>query len=362
MNRIRRIVALARTDWRRERNLDWARRNFRRGDWRFALEKPSNYGTGIVLSYHRVDRFPRAVFCPTRGLTVPTGDFEAHLSFLKRHFTLIPLAQLVRCLREGEPLPNNFAVLTFDDGYESNYTDVLPLLVAYDVPATVFVTVGLIGGQEPLWHDRLEALLSQAERFSIAWPDGDGRIEFPLRSIGERWYAYERISERLVRMPAGRRADLLSELERRTDSRGCPDSGPPQRLLTWAQLREMRASGLVEIGSHSMRHQVLATLDQADADQEIGESRRRIQAETGSAAALFAYPNGTFHDFTQSNVEQLQAYGFDSACTQEPGMVTGLSDPYRIPRLDAAGMPLEALVMRMAGLIKRSAPEFVKFA
>src|SRR6185436_1271108 len=230
MTRLRRNLALARTNLQQELAQRRAHARFRQGDWRFLLEKASNYCVGIVLSYHRVNRFPKEEFCPTRGLAVHTDDFEAHLAFLKQHFSIIPLTQLMECLRSGVTLPENFVVLSFDDGYEDNYTDAFPLLEKYQAPATIFVTVGLVGRSDLLWHDWLEVLLGRTERTAVSWP-GEPVLRLPLRSVGERWYAYEWMSQRLARLPADQRADVLLNLGRALGEASAPETDPQRRLL-----------------------------------------------------------------------------------------------------------------------------------
>lgn len=77
--------------------------------------------------------------------------------------------QLSYLLEEGyEPiffsdLPNlsdyeNPILLTFDDGYDDNYTELLPLLEEYNVKATVFVITGLVGTEHYLTAEQVKAL------------------------------------------------------------------------------------------------------------------------------------------------------------------------------------------------------------
>jgi len=44
-----------------------------------------------------------------------------------------------------------FVCLTFDDGYRDNYTLAYPLLKRLNVPFTVYVTIGFIDNQLPMW-------------------------------------------------------------------------------------------------------------------------------------------------------------------------------------------------------------------
>ncbi len=92
-----------------------------------------------ILMYHSVGN--RQDFFST----VSREAFQKQMAYLAgKKYSVIPLAELVRRLRVHEPLGGSTA-LTFDDGYQDNYTTVFPLLKQYNFPATIFVTTGLIG-------------------------------------------------------------------------------------------------------------------------------------------------------------------------------------------------------------------------
>lgn len=96
--------------------------------------------TAPILLYHRVASL---TFDPV-SLAVTPETFEKHISFLVRHFSIIPLSELSRQLMTGT-LKDNVASITFDDGYRDNLINALPILEKYNVPATIFVTTGLLG-------------------------------------------------------------------------------------------------------------------------------------------------------------------------------------------------------------------------
>ena len=49
-------------------------------------------------------------------------------------------------------------LLTFDDGYDDNYTQLLPLLKKYNVKATVFVITGMLGDEHYLTADQVKEM------------------------------------------------------------------------------------------------------------------------------------------------------------------------------------------------------------
>ena len=86
-----------------------------------------------ILSYHAVDA-QRSV------LSVSPEVFAMQMSSLHEHgYCVIPLSKLVEQLRNGNPLPKQSVVITFDDGFESMYTAAFPVLAQYGFTATVFL-------------------------------------------------------------------------------------------------------------------------------------------------------------------------------------------------------------------------------
>jgi peptidoglycan/xylan/chitin deacetylase (PgdA/CDA1 family) len=70
------------------------------------------------------------------------------MKWLREHgFQTIRLSELVRCLADRRPLPARSVVLTFDDGFESVYTEAFPILARYGFTATVFLVGDSYGGQ-----------------------------------------------------------------------------------------------------------------------------------------------------------------------------------------------------------------------
>ena len=68
------------------------------------------------------------------------------MNYLKKHnYKVLKLSSLVDCLESKQDLPQKAIILTFDDGYVDNYLNVWPILKKYDFPATIFLTVNLIG-------------------------------------------------------------------------------------------------------------------------------------------------------------------------------------------------------------------------
>jgi peptidoglycan/xylan/chitin deacetylase (PgdA/CDA1 family) len=101
-----------------------------------------------ILMYHSVggpgaEKYPLDIFA---------SSFEKQMAYLHRyHYNVIPLLDCVRSLKEGKKLPPKTVVLTFDDGYENNYTVAYPILKKYGFPATIFVIVNYLGQEKEFY-------------------------------------------------------------------------------------------------------------------------------------------------------------------------------------------------------------------
>lgn len=97
----------------------------------------------IVYGYHRfVDKVKR----PDTEIT--PAAFEAQMKELKdKGITVIPMQDFLAWKRSEKSIPPRCAVITFDDGWKSQYEVAWPILKKYNYPVTLFIyTEGVRGG------------------------------------------------------------------------------------------------------------------------------------------------------------------------------------------------------------------------
>ena len=97
-----------------------------------------------VLMYHSI--VPDEVPCNTWMRTA--SQFREDLQWLagNGYSTVLPSE-----LAAGEPLPERAVMLTFDDGYENNYTIAYPILQEFQCKAVISLIVSYQDRQEPGW-------------------------------------------------------------------------------------------------------------------------------------------------------------------------------------------------------------------
>lgn len=102
--------------------------------------------------------------------------------------------------------------------------------------------------------------------------------------------------------------------------------------LTTAQLKEIAASGLVEIGSHSLDHPNLRQLKSEEIKRQIAQSKKGLEALLGINVQTFAYPYGSFNALALRAVKDA---GFSAAVTTMGGIVHDQKSLLTLTRLRA---------------------------
>jgi peptidoglycan/xylan/chitin deacetylase (PgdA/CDA1 family) len=230
-----------------------------------------------IFYYHRIADLS---FTDSRidDWNVTPSQFERQIAALMDFAEVVPLIDLPRRLQTSVSNAKPLVCLTFDDGYANFHSQVLPVLKRHGAPATAFVVTGSVGSPQPMPFDR--------------WAHKN----------------YDRVQ-----------ADTW-------------------RSLTWQQLEDCVASGLVTVGAHSHRHLRGSQCTSDQIAEEAARSREILRMRLGKAHSVqYAYPYGNTRlgDVSAQYKNAVKSAGFELAVTTDLGLAHVHQDPYSLPRLEA---------------------------
>ncbi len=101
-------------------------------------------------------------------------------------------------------------------------------------------------------------------------------------------------------------------------------------FLTDAEIKEVLASGLVELGSHTLDHVYLKQMPESQALTQIVQSKQKLEKRFGVTVMTFAYPYGAFSADTLTMVKQA---GYTAAVSVIPGVMLSESNLMYLPRI-----------------------------
>lgn len=224
-----------------------------------------------VLIYHHIDKQAQS------GGTITPALFQEQLSRLQRNgFHFITLQEFKRFM-EGDSVPPNAVLVTFDDGYESFYTEAYPVLNALSVPAVHFIITKDL--DQPPASGTLPSLTSK----QILELTGCGD-RYEIQSHSDSLHAKKSNKAYLTnRLPTGREEETEAEHHDRV------------------------------VG-------------------DIRKSFEKLKPLESHPVDSFAYPFGIYN---RQTLEWMQEAGVRFAFTVQPGIVSRDMDKLQIPRINA---------------------------
>jgi peptidoglycan/xylan/chitin deacetylase (PgdA/CDA1 family) len=310
----------------------WARFLSASGCLWWAKRQLRGNGAVVALIFHRV--LDESSYRTTRSqpeIVVRENTFRELVAHIASRFEPVDLREAAPG-KLGEKLR---VAITFDDGWEDNYTVAFPIICKYGIPVIIFVTSGFVGMNAPFWPEQVIGLL-RAMNSSIENTEIEAMIESLKKHSAEE-----------------REQCLVKLLEQASEKGMSLQPSSIDRTLSWQEIWEMDRIG-VEIGSHTQTHQILTTVGTDTARQEVLESKATIERALGKLCDVFSYPNGNWSPETRN---MLAESGFRFAVTTDPGAWTAACDPLCIPRVNV----YEGKVVGLTGRFSPAMFEYMTF-
>lgn len=211
-----------------------------------------------VLMYHHISEEPN----DWSSATISPDKFKEDMLYLKTlGFQSILPQDLIHFKEHGTPLPENPILITFDDGYKSNYTYAYPILKAYNMKAVINVIVSTVGRDTSLEGAPITPHFS--------WEEAKEMMDSGLIEIGHHTYDLHNVGDRSFGKGVGRLKNESTE----------------------------------------------AYLHRLKEDIRLGE--KQFEEHLHIKPTLFAYPYGIFTDETE---EVLKELGYDITLTVKDGL------------------------------------------
>ena len=266
-----------------------------------------------IFLYHRVSPVADAAYPPLHP-----DELDRHCAFLAKTFRVLRLSELIERALGGAPI-RGCAAITFDDGYRDFREYALPILARHGLPVTHFLVADCVDHGRPPWTYRLNRIARSRKWAS----DEEGRQRSHVASLDspgrEAWLA-DMTREPAAALPPMLGADDIRAID----------------------------GGLVDWGSHTGAHGFLDLLAEPEVRREVGESRERLEAITGTRVRLLAYPNGRHDAAAEAAASRA---GYDAALAVSDALLVPTTRRFAVPRFDVTGHPTRLLRLEATGLL-----------
>jgi peptidoglycan/xylan/chitin deacetylase (PgdA/CDA1 family) len=248
-------------------------------------------GTALVLNFHRVSPERNPYWPP-----MTPDQLDRLLTELRRHCDVVTFAQLST---PGDGRPR--VVLSFDDGHRDFVEYALPILDTHGLRVNHnLIATAVELGDTPWMTQVVDALHGAAfdQVRALRIPGCGLRLErdddHSKAMFGARLTAWLKLLTRVER------AERCTELQHMID-------GTDRFTPMMTRRDALSIVGRHEIGAHSVEHETLSLLGEADFLDDIDGSER-FMARLGLPMRIFAFPHGMH---APGQVELLRAHGVE---------------------------------------------------
>ncbi|QTA79101.1 Polysaccharide deacetylase family protein [Desulfonema limicola] len=272
-----------------------------------------------ILRYHAVTDAENNYYS-SPSIAVSPHDFEIQVKYFAQNCNVISLDTLAECILSKKKFPKKSIVMTFDDGYQDNYS-AYQIMKKYKIQGTFYVAAGCLGQGETLWLFEVIFLIQQTKKLVLYLDINNENLQFPLSSKSEKMYAMRKITEIIKSNNLETRENIRKQLRIKLNDVNDLNDKAKQVMLSWKQVKEMSDNGMT-IGGHTMTHINLPNADYEDAKREIYECKSLIEEKTGKPVKHFSYPNGGNYDYYNDTIMQIiKQAGYLTSTTSNNGLV-----------------------------------------
>ncbi len=265
-----------------------------------------------IIAYHRI--------CETDDLndqelvSANSEEFEKQIIYIKNNYNAISFSDLITHINKGTKPAKNSIVITFDDGFADNYLNAFPILKKHNIPATIFVSTGYIGGDKTFWFNQLSRLIKMN-------PGVNFQIDGKEFSVSQKTEEQECLLVELLTIMKNKknsqRVTLLSDLSNQLiETHQCDTFALP---MSWDNIREMDKSG-IEFGSHTVTHPILSQLTEEELEHEIIGSKKQLEQQLNKMIQTISYPEGMEYAYNNKVIDMVTKAGYKIGCSYIPGI------------------------------------------
>ncbi len=295
------------------------------------VDRLTSDGLAIFL-FHGVVRQSRYAVRNYTGKHMERDQFYGIVEGLKQAGSALSMDDVVEHFRSGRPFPRRAFVVTFDDGFENNFSIAAPILKEFSVPATFYITTGFVEHNAMSWIDRIEHCLEAVSSgvLQFAWDERP----HSFATIEDKIGVLQLIRDRVKSDPAIAPEEVVRVVFDQCGVAEVRHSAEPiDQKMNWEQVTRLADDDLFTIGGHSHTHKVLSFLSAEELEAEVAMSIDLIQENVGLRVRHYSYPEGLEHCYSNEVIEVLRGKGVVCCSTAVDGINDPQTDLFRLRRI-----------------------------
>lgn len=238
-----------------------------------------------IVYYHIVSKKEYPYYFKNKGIEIE--EFKRQVKYLKSKYDIISLNHAIELAKNQQSLKNKL-VITFDDGFEENYSIAAPILDDLQCTATFYLIGNCIDNEHLMWRNKLLVIQNNTDENNLLKAVKKVAAEFNLNTKGYK----SLLSWSFNYLPMKDKDKIIDKLWRLTMNITVEEFLQQYTpYLNISQIKELSVAGF-EFGSHSMTHPDFSKLSYNEFEREITDSVIKIEHVLDKKIHSFTYPFG----------------------------------------------------------------------
>tara|TARA_E500000178_G_C17023515_1_gene756745 strand:- start:1822 stop:2748 length:927 start_codon:yes stop_codon:yes gene_type:complete len=235
--------------------------------------------------------------------------FQNQMRLLKSKYNVISMDDVFYMKRNNLKFPKRSVAITFDDGFENNYSIAAPILDKFKVPATFYICANIVNSETMFWVDKIEDCINRTKTKQIIISLGGRKKIFKLDTYKKKIKCVEIIKNYCKKIKVKQKDRIINDLINRTFVLPKITTSKNYEKLKWNQVKKMYKNSLFTIGSHSLNHEILSMQNKEQMKKDVSKSLQIFNKKLNTEIRHFSYPEGQKNHYNEYIIKFLKKSG-----------------------------------------------------
>tara|TARA_B110000003_G_scaffold275187_1_gene317088 strand:+ start:994 stop:1920 length:927 start_codon:yes stop_codon:yes gene_type:complete len=259
------------------------------------------------------------------------NDFIDFLKYIKKNGTSLSIDELIYFRENKINLPKNSFNISFDDGFENNFSIAAPILDKMKLKTTFYFSTDFIDNNSMSWVDKIEYCFELTkEKFIYVNNIGNLALHNNFSKI-QSLNKIRKIVKKKLNININKFVKNIFTLCKLQSLKQFNSN--IDKKINWSQVKKLYKNPLFTIGGHSHLHMPLTSFNNAQLDIQIKKSIRLFKSKINLNLKHYSYPEGQRIDYNDNIVVKLKKHGIVCCPTAIKGYNSINSNLFNLRRI-----------------------------
>jgi peptidoglycan/xylan/chitin deacetylase (PgdA/CDA1 family) len=246
----------------------------------------------IFLCYHGVTSSKSVGVENFSNKHITINEFYKQMLILKKNYSIIDIQTIHKHIKHGIPFKKNNVAISFDDGFENNFTNAAKILKKLKIPAIFYICPESISNQEMFWVDKIEACINHSKINTLILKINKKNFRYSIKTKNKKKVIIQKLKNICKKSLVENKDLIIQNLIQQTKVYPETRLANNYKIASWKKIRSISKNKLFSIGGHSLSHDIFTKMSKEIIKHEISETIKIIKKKLGIKIKHFSYPEG----------------------------------------------------------------------